>query len=134
TLTVTDNGGSSSTAEFIVSVSNTPPEVFIVSPEKNSKYKLGPDTTYMRIATVNDQEHSGSQLTYEWQTTLVHNEHVHPEAIKNDVQSPSPISRMGCNGDDYSWLVTLKVTDAAALASVDYLQDHTRWVRARPGP
>ena len=122
TLTVTDNGGSSSTEEFIVSVSNTPPEVFIVSPEKNSKYKLGPDTTYMRIATVNDQEHSGSQLTYEWQTTLVHNEHVHPEAIKNDVQSPSPISRMGCNGDDYSWLVTLKVTDAAGLSTIDSSQ------------
>ncbi len=122
TLTVTDNGGASSTEEFIVSVSNTPPEVFIVSPEKNSKYKLGPDTTYMRVATVNDQEHSGSQLTYEWQTTLVHNEHVHPEAVKNEVQSPSPISRLGCNGDDYSWLVTLKVTDAAGLSTIDSSQ------------
>ncbi|HUM66788.1 MAG TPA: T9SS type A sorting domain-containing protein, partial [Chitinophagaceae bacterium] len=82
----------------------------------------GPDTTYMRIATVNDDEHSGSQLTYEWQTTLVHNEHVHPEAVKNEVQSPSPVSRMGCNGDDYSWLVTLKVTDAAGLSTIDSSQ------------
>lgn len=119
TLRVTDNNNTSRTTDFIVSVNNTPPQVNITSPEKNSLYKVSTDTVYVREAIVTDNEHSGSQLTYEWQTTLVHDDHIHPETIKDDVQSPTLISRIGCNGDDYSWLVTLKVTDAAGLSAID---------------
>jgi glucose/arabinose dehydrogenase len=122
TLTVTDDDGTTMSAQFIVSVRNTPPEVSITSPEKNSKYKVGTDTTYMRAAIVSDNEQSGSQLVYEWQTTLVHNNHVHPESTDGAIQSPTYISRIGCNGDDYSWLVTLNVTDAAGLSTIDSSQ------------
>ena len=62
TLTVTDNGGETSTEQFIVSVNNTPPVVNITSPVKNSTYKIAADTIYMRQATVSDNEHSGAQL------------------------------------------------------------------------
>ena len=122
TLTVTDNGGTSRTDQFIVSVNNTPPIVNITSPVKNSKYKIAEDTTYMRQATVSDNEHSGAQLVYEWQTTLVHNNHIHPESIDGSVQSGTLISRIGCNGDNYNWLVTLNVTDAAGLSTIDSSQ------------
>jgi hypothetical protein len=122
TLTVIDSAGASGTEQFIVSVNNTPPEVTIINPEKNSKYKIGTDTTYVRQATVSDHEQSGSQLAYEWQTTLVHNNHTHAGAIDVGVESGTVISRIGCNGDDYSWLVTLKVTDDAGLSAKDSSQ------------
>ena len=122
TLTVTDNGGAASTEQFIVSVNNTPPVVNITSPEKNSKYRIAEDTTYMRQATVSDSEQSGAQLIYEWQTTLVHNNHIHPESIDGSVQSGTLISRIGCNGDNYNWLVTLKVADGAGLSTIDSSQ------------
>ncbi|MGZ8554341.1 MAG: T9SS type A sorting domain-containing protein, partial [Chitinophagaceae bacterium] len=71
---------------------------------------------------VADIEHSAPQLTYEWQTTLQHNNHQHPEAIDPLPETSGMISRIGCNGDDYSWLITLKVTDAAGLSSIDSSQ------------
>jgi glucose/arabinose dehydrogenase len=122
TLTVTDNGGVASSQQFIVSVNNTPPAVNITSPIKNSKYKIAADSTYMRTATVTDNEHNAAQLAYEWQTTLVHNNHIHPESIDANTQSGTVISRIGCNGDNYNWLVTLTVTDAAGLSVVDSSQ------------
>ena len=70
----------------------------------------------MRTAEVTDNEHSPAQLVYEWQTTLVHNNHIHPESTDPVVQSGTVISRIGCNGDNDNWLVTLTVTDAAGLS------------------
>lgn len=122
TLTVTDNGGVARSEQFIVSVNNTPPNVNITSPIKDSKYKIAADTAYMRQAIVSDNEHSSAQLVYEWQTTLVHNNHIHPESIDQSTESSTMISRIGCNGDNYNWLVTLTVTDAAGLSTVDSSQ------------
>ena len=119
TLTVTDNGGVSMSEQFVVSINNTPPNVNITSPVKNSKYRIAEDTTYLRTATVSDNEHSAAELVYEWQTTLVHNNHIHPEATDASIESGTVISRIGCNGDTYYWLITLKVTDAAGLFAID---------------
>ena len=121
TLTVKDNQGVSTAEEFIVSVRNTPPVVNITSPVKNSKYKVAEDTVYSLKATITDTEHNSSQLTYEWQTTLKHNNHEHPEAIDPLVETASRISRIGCT-DDYHWMITLKVTDAAGLSTIDTSQ------------
>ena len=118
-LTVTDNGGATHTDSLIISVNNTPPVVNITSPEKNSTYTIGGDVVYPCTATVTDGQHSGSQLKYEWQTILRHNNHEHPEAIDNNVSTSTTISRIGCNGDTYYWMVRLKVTDAAGLSAVD---------------
>ena len=122
TLTVTDNDSTSSSEQFMISVNNTPPQVTVINPVKNSTYKIGSDTTYIRQATVSDNEQSGSQLVYEWQTTLVHNNHAHAGSTDGSVESGTVISRIGCNGDDYSWLVTLKVTDEAGLSTIDSSQ------------
>ena len=122
TLTVTDNSGSSTSEKFVVSVNNTPPQVNIINPVKNSTYTIGSDTIYMRRATVSDKEHGAADLVYEWQTTLAHNNHRHPGSIDGNVESSTVISRIGCNGDSYHWLVTLKVTDAAGLSTIDSSQ------------
>ena len=118
-LTVTDNGGATHTDSLIISVNNTPPVVNITSPIKNSTYIIGGDVVYPCTATVTDGQHSGSQLKYEWQTILRHNNHEHPEAIDNNVNTSTTISRIGCNGDTYYWMVKLTVTDAAGLATSD---------------
>jgi len=119
-LTVTDNMSMSSTDSIIISVNNTPPLVNIISPVKNSKYKAGAgDTTYTLKATVTDAEHSDGQLTYEWQTILRHNSHQHEEPVDTNRITSSVISRIGCNGDTYYFLIRLKVTDAAGLSTID---------------
>ncbi|MGZ8510796.1 MAG: PKD domain-containing protein, partial [Chitinophagaceae bacterium] len=118
-LTVTDDLLAVSEEEkFIVSVNNTPPQVRIISPVNNSEYTLGSDTIYTLMADVSDDQQSPGQLTYAWQTALVHNNHSHPGPIDNDVQTTANISRIGCN-DDYSWKIQLTVTDDAGLSTTD---------------
>ena len=118
-LTVQDNMGSSSADSMIISVNNTPPVVNIISPVKNSRYRIGPDTLYTLQASVNDAEQTDGQLSYQWQTILRHNNHQHPEAIDTNRITSSQLSRIGCNGDTYYWLITLTVTDAAGLSATD---------------
>lgn len=118
-LTVTDNLNDQSTDSIIISVNNTPPVVNITSPVKNSTYKVGTDTLYANTATVIDAEHSPGQLKYAWQTFLRHNNHQHPEKIDTNKLTQTLISRIGCNGDDYYWLIVLTVTDAAGLSTRD---------------
>ena len=120
-LTVTDNGGATNTDSIIISVNNTPPVVDITSPVDNSTYGPGSNDIHLDcIATVTDAEHSGSQLKYEWQTTLRHSAHEHREAIRNEVNSTTTIQRIGFIGSDvYYWLVELTVTDAAGLSTMD---------------
>ncbi len=121
-LTVTDNSGASVTDSMIISVNNTPPVVHITSPVNNSKYVLGTDTLYSCTADVSDAEQGPDQLTYAWQTFLVHNNHTHPGPIDNNKNTATMISRIGCNGDSYSWRVVLTVTDAAGLSASDTTQ------------
>lgn len=120
-LTVTDNGGASSTEQLIVSAANTPPVVNITSPIKNSKYRVAEDSVYELRAVVADIEHSSGQLVYEWQTALRHNDHQHPQAIDFNHETDARISRIGCI-DDYHWLVTLNVIDPAGLSTIDSSQ------------
>lgn len=124
-LIVTDNqGAQSEEAKFIVSLNNVPPDVTIVEPGPGTKYKIGPDTTYtLRADVVDDPTQTH---TYAWQATLVHENHVHPGTIDPAPETSAVISRIGCNHDDYSWLITLRVTDDAGLfdtTSVTLLPD-----------
>ena len=80
---------------------------------------MGPDTVYTLSATVTDAEHNAAGLKYEWQTILRHNSHAHPEGITTAISPTTTISRIGCNGDTYYWLIRLTVTDAAGLSTVD---------------
>ncbi len=118
-LTVTDIQNGQSTDSIIISVNNTPPVVNITSPVKNSTYVLGSDTLYSCTATVTDDEHSGGQLTYAWQSFLRHNLHEHAEPVVTTPTTQTLISRIGCNGDTYYWMIKLTVTDAAGLSDTD---------------
>ena len=119
TLTVKDNQNATSVDSIIISANNTPPVVNITSPVKNSYYNIGTDTTYLLRATVTDAEHTSGQLKYEWQTILRHSNHEHPEPIDTNKNTSSVISRIGCNGDSYYYIIKLKVTDVAGLSTYD---------------
>ncbi|MDB5262891.1 MAG: C-terminal target protein [Adhaeribacter sp.] len=117
TLTVTDSQGSSHQTSLIVSVNNTPPQVEITSPLDNTYYPMTGQTTYNLRANVTDSEHSSSQLSYKWQTTLHHASHKHPEPPDTSPETTAVISPLGCGAETYYYSITLTVTDAAGLAT-----------------
>ncbi len=118
-LTVKDSVNAASIDSLVISANNTPPEVYITSPVNNTLYNVGADTTYSLQANVTDAEHGSNQLFYIWQTALRHNNHQHPEPLDTNKVTADVISRIGCNGDSYYWLIKLTVTDAAGLSAVD---------------
>ncbi|MBC7948242.1 MAG: PQQ-dependent sugar dehydrogenase [Chitinophagaceae bacterium] len=119
TLSVQDASSVTVTDSIIISVNNTPPQVEITSPIDNSFYALGSDSVYAFTSTVVDAEHSSSQLRYEWQKSLRHNNHEHPGAIDTARITSGAIARIGCNGESYYWFVRLRVIDGAGLSSID---------------
>lgn len=119
TLKVTDPSGLSSTTKLKVFLNNTPPVVSITSPARGTSYALGREVTYDLRATVTDTEHTGNQLTYEWQTVLHHNTHTHPEPIDARRETTTAITPMGCDGEDYFYRIHLTVKDAGGLAGKD---------------
>jgi glucose/arabinose dehydrogenase len=118
-LSIKDNQNATSVDSIIISANNTPPHVQINSPVNNSFYIPGPDTSYSFIATVTDAEHTPGKLFYMWQTALRHNNHQHPEPVDTNKVTSDVISRIGCNGDTYSWFIKLTVTDADGLYAID---------------
>lgn len=118
-LTVKDNQNATSKDSMIISINNTPPNVLITSPVNNSFYQLGTDSVYTLQAAVTDAEHRSGELSYLWQTLLRHNNHYHPQPSDTNKLSADLISRIGCNGDSYYWLIKLTVTDAAGLFKTD---------------
>jgi glucose/arabinose dehydrogenase/PKD repeat protein len=118
-FTVKDSVNATATDSIVISVNNTPPEVDITSPIKNSNYIVGGDTTYTLSAIVTDTEHDEGQLKYAWQTILRHNNHQHAGVIDTTRNSSVTIGRPGCNGENYYWFIKLTVTDAAGLSTVD---------------
>jgi glucose/arabinose dehydrogenase len=119
TLTVKDSVNATAIDSIIISVNNTPPVVNITSPVKNSTYNIGLDTVYAFTAIVSDAEHTAGQLKYEWQQLLRHDTHEHPGPVDTVRNTFGSITRIGCNGDEYYWLIRLKVTDAAGLSTTD---------------
>ncbi|QHT65828.1 PKD domain-containing protein [Rhodocytophaga rosea] len=116
TLKVKDNLSTSQTT-LVISVNNTPPVVTITSPVNNTLYPVTQESTYNLRATVTDAEHTATQLKYEWQTTLYHEDHMHPEPIDTKVQTTTTIDPLGCDGQSYFYLIALKVTDGAGLST-----------------
>jgi len=131
TLTVTDaEEYPSEEKKFIISLNNTPPVVNIISPIDGDKYTVGGDTTYVLQANVTDDP--TQTLTYAWQASFIHNTHSHPEAIDTAQQTTAVIGRSGCNGDEYSWLIQLRVTDDAGLSTIDSSQIFPNCTTALP--
>lgn len=119
TLTVTDNIGQQATKTLLVSVNNTPPNVAISSFANGAFYPVGVDTTIQLTASVTDAQHGSGQLTYAWQTTLVHDNHEHQGPIYNFVSGSTLLSGEGCDGSTYHYRVDLTVTDAHGLSGSD---------------
>jgi PKD repeat protein len=117
TLTVTDPQGATGQATLRVSANNTPPQVTITSPANNTLYPLTGTTIYQLRATVTDQEHSASQLSYAWQTILHHETHEHPEPIDTAPQTTTSIDPLGCGAETYYYTIDLTVTDATGLST-----------------
>jgi len=117
TLKVTDNQGGTDQTTVIISANNTPPQVAITSPAVNTLYSINAVTTYNLRAAVTDQEHASNQLSYQWQTTLHHNTHTHPEPIDTNPETTTTIDPLGCDGETYFYSITLTVTDSAGLST-----------------
>ena len=125
TLTVRNSAGLTNQKTLTISVNNTPPQVTITSPAAGTQYPLTGNTIYQLRATVVDAEHSGRLLSYQWQTTLHHEAHSHPEPIDTTRQTSATIVPYGCGTETYYYIISLTVTDAGGLAT-------TREVRLDP--
>ncbi|WP_439882504.1 PA14 domain-containing protein [Pontibacter sp. MBLB2868] len=121
TLKVTDAGGASATATLNISVNNTPPLVNITSPPDGTKYPMSENKVYTLAADVKDQESATTALSYEWQTTLHHNTHTHPEPIDTNPTTTTTITPIGCDGETYFYRISLKVTDPGGLSATDFV-------------
>lgn len=118
TLRVSDPSGGVQIASALVSTDNTPPSVVITSPLDGSSYPITPQSQTIALnAQVVDAEHSGSELSCAWRTTLFHDTHSHPEPIDTQCVSSTVITPVGCDGDVYWYEVELTVTDAAGLST-----------------
>ncbi len=117
TLVVTDNQGQTSQPkEIVVSVNNTPPTAQITNPAPGTLYTMSQPTTYTLQANVVDNDLSN--LKYEWQVSLHHNTHTHPEPILTSANPVITISPVGCSPNEtYSYVITLKVTDNGGLTA-----------------
>ena len=126
TLTVRDSGNLSAQATLIVSVNNTPPNVTITSPVNGTLYSPVNPTTVNLTATVSDAESSDSQLLYQWQVLLHHNDHNHGSPVDTNHATTAVIEPTGCDGINiYYYRILLTVTDPQGLAT-------TREVRLYP--
>ncbi len=118
-LTVTDSLGAVGTDAFIISLNNTPPQVDITSFEDGDTYPISGTTLLPLVAEVIDNEHTESDLNYEWQTILHHNNHFHADPINTTPQTSAIISPLGCLDEDYYYEIRLRVTDPAGLVGED---------------
>ena len=116
-LTVTDAEGAKSSAERIVSLNNSPPNVVISSFKDGDQYPLGFTSLLRLAADVSDAEHSTDELMYEWRTFLHHNDHFHPDPVIFEPESFFLISPLGCAEEIYYYRIELTVTDPEGLST-----------------
>lgn len=121
-LEVTDTTLLSSTAEVLVSLNNTPPVVAISSLKNGDRYPVGQELQLNLLADVTDAEHPLDALTYEWQLSLHHNSHFHPEPIETGSGVMTHISSIGCESEPYWYRIHLDVTDPGGLIGSDEIE------------
>ena len=117
TLTVKDNNNLTNTVTTIVSVNNTPPTITSLSIDDMDFFANVGQTPLSVSAAVNDLEHSGSQLTYQWDVALYHNTHNHPEIPVYTTSINTVLENVPCDGNLYFYKIVLTVTDAAGLST-----------------
>jgi glucose/arabinose dehydrogenase len=118
TLTVTDSLGATASAQALVSLNNSPPQVEISSFRDGDRYPIDQGTTLLRLAaTVHDAEHGDEELFYQWRTFLHHNDHFHPDAPIFEPESFTLLSPLGCGEEEYWYRIELTVTDPGGLSA-----------------
>lgn len=118
-LVVTDSLGNSTSAQRVISLNNTPPEVRISSFEDGDLYPMHATTVLSLQAEVSDLEHSAEELTYQWRVYFHHNDHYHPEPVDFNPNSFALISPLGCEDELYWYRIELKVSDPEGLSAFD---------------
>ena len=116
-LTVTDEEGANNTAERIVSLNNTPPQVEISSFRDGDQYPMDFSSLLRLAANVTDTEHADETLMYQWRTFLHHNDHFHPDPVIFERESHFLISPLGCGQEIYFYRIELTVTDPEGLST-----------------
>lgn len=117
-LTVQDSEGLIEEKVVKIYVNNTPPMILSTSIDNIDQYSVEEQTNLTLNAVVSDSEHSDSELTYEWQTILHHDNHTHAENPDPNQSTTTIISPVGCDSILYYYQVKLKVTDPEGLSSV----------------
>ncbi|MEZ4886641.1 MAG: PQQ-dependent sugar dehydrogenase [Chitinophagales bacterium] len=118
-LMVTDNQNLSNSTTTNININNTAPNVAITSVADGSLFSMTAPTVYTLAANVNDAESSNNQLTYAWQTFLLHANHSHPEPIDNNPTTTTTVTPVGCDGEFYGYAIVLTVTDPSGLSGRD---------------
>lgn len=117
-LTVTDSLGATASAQAVVSLNNSPPQVRITSFRDGDRYPINQGTTLLRLsAEVEDEEHGDEELLYTWRIFLHHNEHFHPDPPIFERETFALINPLGCRDEAYWYLVELTVTDPGGLSA-----------------
>lgn len=120
-LRVTDNTGLKDSTTLNISLNNTPPVVSINLID-NDYYSMTSNTLLNLTAAVSDAQQSNAQLSYQWQTILLHNTHFHIEETFNSPTATATLTPNGCNGEWYNYLIVLRVTDPLGLVGIDSVQ------------
>ncbi|GAB4006813.1 hypothetical protein GCM10028808_09420 [Spirosoma migulaei] len=114
-LTVIDSKGLRSPVQtFSVKLNNSNPTVKITNPINNAKYPLDKSTSYTLGATV-----TGSISSQLWQVKLRHNSREQLVKTTSGANPVIDISPVGCDGEDYYYVITVKVTDFNNLSGQD---------------
>jgi glucose/arabinose dehydrogenase len=116
---VTDDKGLTDSKTQNISLNNTAPTAKITSPADNGKYSLDGFSTVNLRANVADIQEQNSTLKYEWRQTLRHNNHQHTEPAITTQDASAVVSPVGCDGETYYYMFSLKVTDSGGLVAED---------------
>ncbi len=118
-LVVSDSAANTDTAKIVVYLNNTPPQVNITSFNDSDLYTMSGNTILPLFASVYDAEHPVSQLTWQWQNILHHNNHSHPEPYDYDSVTYTILSPAGCDtANVFYYEIQLKVTDDGGLSTL----------------
>ncbi len=119
TLMVTDDQNQTGSTTTSININNTAPSVNITSVIDGSLFSMNAPTIYTLDANVTDAESPNNQLTYAWQTYLLHSNHNHPEPIDNNQTTTTTVTPVGCDGEFYGYAFVLTVTDPGGLSAMD---------------
>ncbi|MBO0937476.1 RICIN domain-containing protein [Fibrella sp. HMF5335] len=113
-LTVTDNKGLSNSQTLQVWLNNNAPTVKITSPLPTFTYALDKETNLSVTADLTDE--LPDNLAREYKTILRRDNRTIWSVASGVGTTVLPV---GCNGESYYYLLTLKVTDKGGLSAMD---------------